>query len=167
MGKRKTPMEWAYEHTENLRKEKENLMDSPVNPEVNNYIQSLSDNEFRPGHWTILKNISLAYCLNPFGVILNKYKITNTVFLDLFSGSGITPLKDVLTNENKWIIGSPIIATKMTDFPYQYYFFSDINNKSLKLLNQILKCQNKDTDKIINYTILPANDANNNFQYSR
>lgn len=162
MGKTKTPLEWAYEHTANLKTAKERLIASSVNSEIDTYLQSLSDTEYRPGYWTILKNITLAYCINPFGVILNRYNIRDTVYLDLFCGSGITPLKDIVTNENKWIVGSPIIATRMTDYPYQNYFFGDINKKSLELLNQILECQNKNSDKKIDYNILPADDANNN-----
>lgn len=164
MGKKKTPLEWAYEHSEHLRNAKERLMSLSVSNQINNFLQSLDESEYRPGYWTILKNISLAYCINPFGVILNSYKMRDTVFLDLFSGAGITPLKGINAGEHKWIIGSPIIASRMTNYPYQEYIFGDINKNYLDLLSQILKCQNDNSDIKINYSILPPNDANNNFE---
>jgi len=164
MGKKKTPLEWAYEHTENLRKAKENLMSLSVSNKIINYIKSLDDSEYKPGYWTILKNISLAYCINPFVVILKSHNMKDTIFLDLFSGSGITPLKGINTDEHKWIVGSPIIASRMTNYPYQKYIFGDINKNSLDLLSQILKCQNDNSNSKIRYNILPPNDANKNFE---
>ena len=162
-GKGKTPLEWAYEHSKNLKNAKEELMHTSVLTQINEYLLSLDNNRYKPGYWTILKNISLAYCINPFGVILKKYNINDTIFLDLFCGSGITPLKDTNTSNPKWIVGSPVISTQMTDHPFQKYYFGDINRKSIQLLNPILETLNKKSNMKINYEILSANDANENF----
>jgi three-Cys-motif partner protein len=164
MGKKKSPMDWAYEHTTNLKNAKDTIRNISVNNEIDIYLENLTETEYKPGYWTILKNISLAYCINPFGVILKSYHIFDTVFLDLFSGSGITPLKDEASNDFKWIVGSPIISTQMTDHTFQKYIFGDINKKSLELLNQILESQNTYIKLNINYEILNPDDANTNFE---
>jgi three-Cys-motif partner protein len=164
MGKKKNPMEWAYEHTANLKIAKDRIKNISVNDQIKQYLDNLNENEYRPGYWTILKNISLAYCINPFGVILKSHRIFDTVFLDLFCGSGITPLKDETSNEFKWIVGSPIISTQMTNHPFQKYIFGDLNKKSINLLNRLLESQNNDLKLNRNYDILNPNDANENFK---
>ena len=139
MPPKKTPMEWAYEHAGHLRNKAKELEKGPAQSKIKSYLDYIYESEYQDGHWTILKNISLAYCLTPFGIILDRSGIKNTVFLDPFCGSGIAPLKDSPDGSKKsWTVGSPIISTMMTDYPFQHYEFGDTSNKSIKNLDELL-----------------------------
>lgn len=155
---RKTPMEWAYEHAGHLRNKAKELEDGPAKAIILNYLDSISDSDYQVGHWTILKNISLAYCLTPFGIILDKNAINNTVYLDPFCGSGIAPLKDSLEGDKKsWTVGSPIISTMMTDYPFQQYEFGDLSQKSVNNLADLLKAYDN-MGQSISLNCVDAND---------
>lgn len=159
MGRKKTPFEWAYEHTENLKEKKEEIQALNIEKNITEYINGLEKSDYTVGYWTLLKNISLAYCVNPFGKILDNNDITNTVCLDLFSGCGITPMKDPDRESIEWTVGSPLITTLMTDYPFKKYYFCDNNCKSIELLEEILNqlCLKSKYD--INYNTFPT-DAN-------
>jgi len=132
-------MDWAYEHAGHLRKKAKELEEGPAHELITQYLGSVSESDYQVGHWTILKNISLAYCLTPFGIILDRSGIKDTVYLDPFCGSGIAPLKDSEEDGRKaWTVGSPIISTMMTDYPFKKYIFGDISAKSIKNLDGIL-----------------------------
>ncbi len=159
MPPKKTPMQWAYEHTGNLRNRYDEIQKGPAGQIINEYLENLTDQDFKVGYWTILKNISLAYCLNPFGRILKNNGISDTIFLDPFCGSGITPLKDPDGINTSRTVGSPIISTIMTDYPFKSYVFGDINKKSINTLDKIFSANNyynlnisvylKDANKLI------------------
>jgi len=155
-GKKKSPYKWAYEHTQNLKEKTETLKNSEVKHDIEEYIKNISEDDYSSGYWTILKNISLAYCINPFGKILEKNNITNTVCLDLFSGCGVTPMKDPTKEKIEWTVGSPIITTTMTDYPFKKYISCDKNPESIKLLKKILGSLSKDN---LNH-IFHCGDAN-------
>ncbi len=104
---------------------------------ISGYLASLVEDDYQVGHWTILKHISLSYCLNPFGVILKNNDIEK-IYLDPFCGAGISPLKETENAEIRWTIGSPLIAKTMTDYPFNRYILSDSNKKSVELLAEIL-----------------------------
>lgn len=158
-----SPYKWAYKHTQNLKKQKEILENMSVINDIDNYISNLNVNDYSPGYWTLLKNISLAYCINPFGVILKKNDMNDTVFLDLFSGSGITPMKDPSKEKIEWTVGSPIISTVMTDYPFKKYYFCDTNENSRILLENIMESLEQEKNIIIDYETSPE-DANRCFQ---
>jgi three-Cys-motif partner protein len=142
VGVRKTPMQWAYEHTGNLRKKSEEIHKGQAGQLVTDYLAHITDQDYQVGYWTILKNVSLAYCLTPFGIILDNNRITNTLFLDPFCGSGIAPLKDPEGTKISWTVGSPIISTTMTNYPFKSYIFGDISKKSIATINQIFTVHN-------------------------
>jgi three-Cys-motif partner protein len=158
MAKRKTPMEWAYEHAGHLRNKAKEIEDGPAKDLITDYIGSLTESDYQVGHWTILKNISLAYCLTPFGIILDSNKITNTLYLDPFSGSGIAPLKDSPDSKKlSWTVGSPIISTMMTDYPFSLYEFGDISSKSIRNLDELFN-EYDDMGLQINRNCIDANE---------
>ena len=41
MGRKKTPMEWAYEHVENLKKVKEKLIQTKASDYISEYLQNI------------------------------------------------------------------------------------------------------------------------------
>ena len=137
---KQSPLEKIYKHAANLKKKCDTICTGDIKDRMNDYVSSLTEEDYQVGHWTLLKHISLAYCINPFGVILNKrYKAIDRVYLDAYSGSGISPLKEENGSPIKWTIGSPLIASTMTDFPFSYYLFNDKDEKSLELLDSVLK----------------------------
>lgn len=131
-------MEWAYEHSKKLKEKKNDLSKFDVNSDIIDYLNKCNQSDYSVGFWTILKHISLAYCINPFGLILKSNNIKNTIFLDLFSGPGITPLKELDDSKSKWIVGSPVISTQMTDYPFTKYYFNDKSGKAIELTKKIL-----------------------------
>jgi three-Cys-motif partner protein len=151
-------MEWAYEHAGHLRKKAKEIEDGPAKYLIAEYLSSLTENDYQVGPWTILKNISLAYCLTPFGIILDSNNIKERVYLDPFSGSGIAPLKDLPGSERKaWTVGSPIISTMMTDYPFSLYEFGDISSKSIDNLDDFFQIYG-DLGFKINRTCVDANE---------
>lgn len=159
MGRKKTShMEWAYKHATPLKEKKDELRRMNVHSNINDYLKDESY-EYGVGHWTILKHISLAYCLNPFGIILNSKRIRDTVYLDLFCGAGITPLKSSESSEIEWIVGSPIISTRMTDYPFKAYYFGDKSRSAVALAKDILDEWNKISGEKRKYEIF-LTDAN-------
>jgi three-Cys-motif partner protein len=156
VGVRKTPMQWAYEHAGNLRNKSDEIYKGPAKPIILSYLDSITEQDYQVGYWTILKNISLAYCLTPFGIILKNNRIKKTVFLDPFCGSGIAPLKDPDGRKRSWTLGSPIISSIMTDYRFKTYIYGDISKKSINTLKDIFAVYNKFKR---NVSIL-ENDAN-------
>ena len=71
-------MQWAYEHTGNLRKKSDEIQEGPTGQFITNYLANITDQDYQVGYWTILKNVSLAYCLTPFGIILDNNRIKKT-----------------------------------------------------------------------------------------
>lgn len=163
-------MQWAYEHTGNLRMKSEEIHKGKAGQFITNYLADITDQDYQVGYWTILKNVSLAYCLTPFGIILDKNRIKNTLFLDPFCGSGIAPLKDPNGTKTSWTVGSPIISATMTNYPFKSYIFGDISKKSIATINQIFRVY--DNFKLnISVQVCDANDLiksvckNNKSQY--
>ena len=126
---------------------------------IEEYVKACGPREYSVGPWTILKNISLAYCLTPLGKILEKKGIRKRVYLDLFCGAGITPLRRTKVSKRSWIVGSPIISTHMTDYPFGKYYFGDLKKKSVKLAKEIIDELNTKSKEKRNYKIF-KNDAN-------
>ena len=154
-----TPFEWAYIHTGNLRKKKDKIMELDSYQDICQYMEDLNPNRYSPGYWTILKNISLAYCINPFGVILDHHGIKEKIFVDLFCGAGITPIKSPESEESVWTLGSPLISTLMNNHPFSMHYFCDKNSDSLELLEKLLCEINEKWNFNINYEIIQG-DAN-------
>ena len=139
MGKQKmTPLEWAYKHAGYLKAKKDELNKMEVHEDIERYLERWGASNFQAGHWTILKHISLAYCLTPFGVILKSKGIKDTAYLDVFCGAGISPLKADEKSTLEWVVGSPIISTRMTNYPFNKYYFNDNNKRSVQLAKGIL-----------------------------
>lgn len=159
MGRRKTPMEWAYGHTKNLKKKKDELCNMNVYSNIQQYLGECGSEDYSVGYWTILKHISLAYCLTPFGIILNSKGIRNTVYLDLFCGTGITPLKARENTNPQWIVGSPVISTRMTNYPFAKYYFGDKHQKPVELVRRILEDWDNSSNEKRDYEIFQQ-DAN-------
>lgn len=159
LTKRKTHIDWAYEHTNAFKIKKDELSQMNIYEGIREYIKECGPNEYSVGHWTILKHISLAYCINPFGVILKSKSIRETVFLDLFCGAGITPLKSSGSSKGEWIVGSPIISTRMTDYPFRNYYFCDTNRRAIELLKKMLDEWNEKSGDHREYTVFEE-DAN-------
>lgn len=157
--KKISPIDWGYKHTKKFKDKKEELGSMSVISKIDNYLKHCSLSDYSVGHWTILKHITLAYCLNPFGIILKNNNFKNTKYLDLFCGAGITPIRETEKSKEEWIIGSPIIGTQMTDYPFSQYYFNDNNQRSLDLTEEILKEYNSKRGIPINYS-LSKNDAN-------
>ncbi|MFW9856994.1 MAG: three-Cys-motif partner protein TcmP [Candidatus Thorarchaeota archaeon] len=150
-------MQWAYEHSGNLRNKSDEIYKGPTKPIILSYLDSISDQDYQVGYWTILKNISLAYCLTPFGKILKNNHIKKTLFLDPFCGSGITPLKNPNGTKTSWTLGSPIISTTMTDYRFKSYIYGDISKKSISTLTDIFTANNYFKCNVS----IQENDANN------
>lgn len=152
-------MQWAYEHTNYFKNKKDELGQMRAHSSIKKYLEECGLSDYIVGYWTILKNISLAYCINPFGVILESNRIQNTICLDLFCGAGITPLKGPQSEKSEWIVGSPIILTRMTNYPFKAYYFGDINKRALQLVDEILNEWNETSKEKRNYEIYQG-DAN-------
>jgi three-Cys-motif partner protein len=150
-------MQWAYEHAGHLRRKSNEIKEGPAGFHITSYLESITDQDFQVGYWTILKNISLAYCLTPFGIILDRNKITKTLFLGPFCGSGISPLKDPEGIKTSWTVGSPIISTSMTDYPFKTYVFGDKSKKSISTLGNIFSAHNN-FNRNLSINISDAND---------
>jgi three-Cys-motif partner protein len=156
VGVRKTPMQWAYEHTGNLRSKSDVILKGPAKNVIQSYLESVTEQDYQVGYWTILKNISLAYCLTPFGTILKSNRIKKTLFFGPFCGSGIAPLKDPNGTKTSWTLGSPLISTTMTDYRFKFYIYGDNSKKSIKTLKDIFSANNNFRRKVT----IQESDAN-------
>ena len=90
---------------------------------------------FRPGAWTVIKELLLAYYApNYIKILKNKSWINELCYVDLFAGSGIIELKDL---ENNYM-GSPLIVKYGIPENFNRYYFFDNDNDNITQLKTLV-----------------------------
>ncbi|QRF76143.1 hypothetical protein Thermo_01660 [Thermoplasmatales archaeon] len=133
MGRKKYPYDW-------FRKRLGFLTENDVFKKVNDlgYAPVLTS---RPGAWTILKEMLLAYYAPSYLTILRKQSwIKRLVFLDLFSGSGIIGIEGLKRN----YLGSPLVITKcIGDKYFDEYHFIESEKAKIDQLEKVFNVVGK------------------------
>ena len=99
--------------------------DNPIYKKINSKNDYISP--FKPGAWTMLKELLLAYYApNYIRIMRNQDWNKELCYVDLFSGSGIIKLKELHNN----YLGSPLIVKYgiKRNFDRYYFFDQDYNN---------------------------------------
>ena len=87
--------------------------------------------EFKAHPWTILKlQVLLSY--NPVYTMIIGKRYPNMIYIDLFSGSGLSTYE----NSSVPIAGSPIISLITAIEPYTRVYLNDMNKRKINLLKK-------------------------------
>jgi len=109
-----------------------------INDEGSNYVST-----FKPGAWTILKEMALAYYADPYLKIMRNQKwVKHVSYIDLFAGSGIIGIEKL----KKKYLGSPLIITHVVENKFDTYYFLD---KQTNFVNQLKKLINMNNVKFM------------------
>ena len=108
-----------------------------INNDMYKKINSGNDyiSPFKPGAWTIIKELLLAYYAPSYIRILKeKPWIHELCYVDLFAGSGIVKLKGLKNN----YMGSPLIVKYGISENFNKYYFFDKGVKNITQLKALL-----------------------------
>ena len=101
--------------------------------------------EFKARPWTILKlQVLLSY--NPVYTMTIGKRYPNMVYIDLFSGSGLSTYED----SSVPIAGSPIISLITAIEPYTHVYLNDMDRRKINLLKErinFLRRSNRVSDR--------------------
>jgi three-Cys-motif partner protein len=112
--------------------------DNPIYKKINSENDYIST--FRPGAWTMLKELLLAYYAPQYITILRKRDWINELcYVDLFAGSGVITLK----NLGKNYLGSPLIVKYAIKKNFDKYYFFDNDEGNINQLKDLI--QDKDS----------------------
>ncbi|WP_298279352.1 three-Cys-motif partner protein TcmP [Ferroplasma sp.] len=101
----------------------------------NSYIDT-----FKPGAWTMIKELLLAYYAPSYITIMRKQDWINELcYVDLFAGSGVITLKKLGKN----YLGSPLIVKYAIKKNFDKYYFFDNNENNINQLKGLI--QDKDS----------------------
>ncbi len=104
-------------------------------------IKDIEDGTLRasPGDiWSIKKILVLDYYIGEFVRIIRKNGFDRWFFVDTHCGTGLITFR--IDSKNEKFPGSPLIAAfRNVETPFTDYFFSDIDPKSISLLDSRLK----------------------------
>ena len=108
---------------------------------------------FRPGAWTMLKEMLLAYYApNYLRILRNQDWVNRLIYIDMFSGSGIIGIEGL----KKYYLGSPLIITHcIGDQKFDGYYFMDNEKAKLDQLGIVLNATRKE-----DHTDLRLGDCN-------
>ena len=97
----------------------------------NDYIST-----FRPGAWTMIKELLLAYYAPSYIKILkSKSWINELCYVDLFAGSGIIGLSGLKNN----YMGSPLVVKYGIPENFDRYYFFDSDNNNMTQLKTLVQ----------------------------
>ena len=93
---------------------------------------------FKPGAWTMIKELLLAYYAPQYITILRKQEWINELcYVDLFAGSGVITLKKLGKN----YLGSPLIVKYAIKKNFDKYYFFDNNESNINQLKGLIQAQ--------------------------
>ena len=97
---------------------------------------------FRPGAWTIIKEMLLAYYApNYLRILRNQNWVRRLVYIDMFSGSGVVGIEGL----KKYYLGSPLVITNcIGDQKFDDYYFMDSERAKLDQLKGVLSAAGKE-----------------------
>lgn len=89
---------------------------------------------FRPGAWTILKELLLAYYApNYLSIMRKKEWINELCYVDLFAGSGVLEIDGL----KKYYLGSPLVILNSIKPRFDSYFFLEKDTAKLEQLKKL------------------------------
>lgn len=91
---------------------------------------------FKPGAWTVIKELLLAYYAPQYLIIMRKQKwIKKLCYIDLFAGSGIITLTRLKNN----YLGSPLIVKYAVEGNFDNYYFFEQKNDNINQLRALVQ----------------------------
>lgn len=128
MSRRKDNFDWLKERLGYMTR---NEIFTKVNENIDSPVET-----FRPGAWTILKEMLIAYYAPSYLRILrNQDWVRRLVFIDLFSGSGLIGIQGL----NKTYLGSPIVITHcIGNVLFDEYYFVEKDQAKLDQLKGVI-----------------------------
>lgn len=136
MGKSIDDFEW-------LKRRLTDLTDNTAFKEIN-LLKETPVLTFRPGAWTMLKEMLLAYYApNYLRILRNQSWISRLVYVDMFSGSGVIGIEGLKKN----YLGSPLVITSCIGSKrFDSYYFMDLEEPKLEQLRGLFNLIGKTED---------------------
>ena len=102
-------------------------------------IKAAKTSNFAAGSWTAIKLIALGYYTDMYSVAGSQMR---RIYIDLFSGSGLTKIRET----GDLIPGSPIVALKSARKPFEKVYLSDNDPAKIRQLEEIIEIVRNEFD---------------------